>query len=94
MFSHIKEVHRRLCRTVWSLYSAHRISGYFCLSGLLSSACGFSPRGCSIVATVAPTITSVFWTRKKKKRERQKDHASLSLPLPKTKLLLTSDGHS
>lgn len=77
--------HKRSCsglgRTVWSLYSAHSISGCFCLPGLLSFAWDFCPQDCFIVATIAPAIASVFW-RIKKKRERQEKHTSLSLPPP------------
>lgn len=83
-----KEVCSRLCGTVWSLYSAHNVPGYFCLSGLLSLAFSFCLQGCLIVATIAPAITSVFWTTKKKTRERQKDHVSPSFPLPPNMLLL------
>lgn len=53
-----EEVYSRLCGTLQSLYSAHNVPGYFCLSGLLSLAYGFCPQGCLIVATVAPAITS------------------------------------
>lgn len=78
--------HKRSCsglgRTEWSLYSAHRVPGYFCLPGLFSFAWGSCPQDCFTVVTIAPAITSVFWRSKKKKRERQEKHTSLSLPLP------------
>lgn len=92
LFSHMEVVHSSLqgymeavsansLRLLLSFWSAGL--GMWPLSSNLLSSC-----------TVAPAITSVFWTMKKKNRERQKDHASLSWPLPSPTHLLTSNGHS
>lgn len=90
-FSHMEVVHSSL-QGYMEAVSANSLR---LLLSFWSAGLGMWPLSSNLLSsfTVAPAITSVFWTMKKN-RERQKDHASLSWPLPTNTLLLTSNGHS